>query len=137
MLIYFFLLYNTTLCITLAVVIAAKSHDIDFLYFNIHLQPSVKLQLSLGVDSYNRPPTHKVQSVQSFSSYQRYIKLLSQCEYTHTHKILLRSDRNDRCLCRKVVCVEEWRKAYVFTIGFSLIIQTISNIIEIIKESRG
>lgn len=34
------------------------------------------------------------------------------------------------------VCVEEWRKAYVFTIGFSLIIQTISNIIEIIKENR-
>ena len=46
------MLYFTTLCIIFAVVIAAKSHDIDFLYFNIHPQPSVKLQLSLGVDSF-------------------------------------------------------------------------------------
>jgi len=48
------------------------------------------------------PLLHKVQSVQSFSPYQRYIKLLSQCEYTHITEILLRFSRNDRCLCRKV-----------------------------------
>ncbi len=35
-----------------AIVIAGKSHDIDFLYFNIHLQPSVKFQLSLGVEPF-------------------------------------------------------------------------------------
>ena len=45
-------LYIQTEVITFAIVIAGKSHDIDFLYFNIHLQPSVKFQLSLGVEPF-------------------------------------------------------------------------------------
>ena len=59
--------------------------------------------------------------MQSFSPYQRYIKLLSQCEYTHITEILLRFNRNDRCLCRKVKVVWKNGGKHTFSrLGFHL-----------------
>lgn len=50
---YFAIKFKRTI---FAIVIAGKSHDIDILYFNIHIQPSVKFQLSLGVEPFTTDP---------------------------------------------------------------------------------